>query len=126
MPAACAADLRQELLARVWGPTIRAASRQDAELAAAMDALEAAGELTPPDDWESGELVPDPRCGPPDGADAWLADLPAELLFEYIAATEDPPCREAIVTGRLPRQPGEGLQADGGLQAGDGLQAGHG
>ena len=34
MPAACAADLREELLARVWGPTIRAASRQDAHLAA--------------------------------------------------------------------------------------------
>src|SRR5215475_7595948 len=110
MPAACAADLRQELLARVWGPTIRAASRQDAELAAAMDALEAAGELTPPDDWGFGELVPDPRCGPPDGADAWLADLPAELLFEYIAATEAPPYREAIVAGRLLRPPGDGPQ----------------
>ena len=107
MPAACAADLREELLARVWGPTTRAASRQDAELAE-MDALEEAGCLTPPDDWELHELVPDPRCGPPDGPDAWLADLPAELLFEYIAATEDPPCREAIVAGRLPRQPGGG------------------
>src|SRR2546421_371255 len=42
MPAACAADLREELLARVWGPTARAASRQDAELAE-MDALEEAG-----------------------------------------------------------------------------------
>jgi hypothetical protein len=108
MPAACAADLREELLARVWGPAARAASRQDAELAAEMDALEAAGGLTPPDDWELGELVPDPRCGPPDGPDAWLADLPAELLFEYLAATEDPPCQEAIVAGRLPRQPGDG------------------
>jgi hypothetical protein len=114
MPAACAADLREELLARVWGPTIRAASGQDAELAAAMDALETAGELTAPDDWEFGELVPDPRCGPPDGADAWLADLPAELLFEYIAATEGRPCREAIVAGRLPPQPGDGPQGGDG------------
>src|SRR5262245_26521793 len=73
-----------------------------------MEALEAEEDLTPPDDWELGELVPDPRCGPPDGADAWLADLPAELLDEYMAATEDPPCREAIVAGRLPRQPGDG------------------
>jgi hypothetical protein len=108
MPAACAADLREELLARVWGPTVRAASRRDAELVAEMDALAAARRLMPPDDWELDELVPDPRCGPPDGADAWLADLPAELLFEYLAATEDPPCREAIVAGRLPRQPGDG------------------
>ena len=59
MPAACAADLREELLARVWGPTTRAASRQDAQLAE-MDALEAAGDLTPPDDWELCELVRDP------------------------------------------------------------------
>jgi hypothetical protein len=49
MPVACAADLREELLARVWGPTARAASRQDAELAE-LDALEEAGCLTPPDD----------------------------------------------------------------------------
>jgi len=73
-----------------------------------MDALDAAGALTPPDDWELCGLVADPWSGPPDGADAWLADLPAELLFEYLAATEDQPCREAIVAGRLPRQPGDG------------------
>ena len=109
MPAACAADLREELLARVWGPTIRAASRQDAHLAE-IDALEAAGDLTPPDEWEPCEPVRDPAYGPPDGLDAWLADLPAELLSEYIAATEDPPCPEAIVAGRLPRQPGVGLR----------------
>jgi Domain of unknown function (DUF222) len=108
MPVACAADLREELLARVWGPTAQAASRQDAELAAEMDALEAAGGLTPSDDWQLCELVPDPRCGAPDGPDAWLADLPAELLAEYIAATEDTPCPEAIVAGRLPQQPGDG------------------
>ena len=68
MPAACAADLREELLARVWGPAIRAASRQDAVLAE-LEALEAAGALTPPDEWAPSELVPDPRCGPPDGPD---------------------------------------------------------
>jgi hypothetical protein len=107
MPAACAADLREELLARVWVPTIRAASRQDAHLAE-IDALEAAGDLTPPDEWRPYEPVHDPANGPPDGLNAWLADLPAELLSEYIAATEDPPCQEAIVAGRLPRQPGDG------------------
>jgi hypothetical protein len=108
MPAAYAADLREELLARVWGPTFRPTSHRDAELAAEMDALEEARRLMPPDDWEVDEHVPDPGCGPPDGADAWLADLPAELLYEYIAAAEDQPCREAIVAGRFPRQPGDG------------------
>ena len=68
MPAAHTADLREELLARAWGPTVRAASRRDAELAAEMDTLAAARRLMPPDDWELDELVPDPRCGPPDGA----------------------------------------------------------
>jgi hypothetical protein len=33
VPAACAADLREELPARVWAPSLRSASRQDAELA---------------------------------------------------------------------------------------------
>ena len=107
MPAVCVADLREELLARVWGPTIWAASRQDAVLAE-LETLEAAGDPTPPDDWDLGGLVPDPWCGPPDGPDAWLADLPAELLTEYINATADPPCQEAIVAGRLPRQAGDG------------------
>src|SRR2546430_17139838 len=107
MPAACAADLREELLARVWGPTARAASRQDAELAE-LDALEEAGCLTPPDDWELLELVPDSRCGPPDGPDAWPADLPAALLIGYIAATGDPPRQGAIGAGQLPRPPGRG------------------
>ena len=106
LSTAYAADLREELLARVSGPTVRAASRRDAELAAEMDALETARRLMPADDCDLDELVPDPRCGPPDGADAWLADLPAELLFEYIAATDDPPCRKAIMAGRLARRPG--------------------
>jgi len=116
MPTACAADLREELLARVWGPTRRAAFRQDAELAA-LEALEAAGALAaPPDPGELEGPGPDLACGPPSGGDEWLADLPAELLDEYIAATQDPPCREAIVAGRLPRHRGEGCGfASGGV-----------
>ena len=135
MPAVCAVDLREALLARVRAATAGAALRQDAELAAEMEALEAAGGLaapgagggceTPgPDSGfpdpgfevpgpgcevpDPGCEVPDPDCGPPDGADAWLADLPAELLAEYVAATDEPPGREAIVAGRLPRQDGDG------------------
>ena len=114
MPTACAADLRAELLDRVWGPTRRAALRQDAELAA-LEALEAAGALaSPPSPEELDGPVPDLGYGPPSGDEEWLADLPAELLDEYIAATEDSPCREAIVAGRLPRQPGDGCGFAGG------------
>ena len=115
MPAACAADLREELLARIWAPTIRAASRQDDELAAELEALEAAGGLMPPSAAELCGLPPDPHCGPPDGPDAWLAELPAELLAEYLAATQAPPRREPIVAGRLPRQrrDGRGFAAGG-------------
>jgi hypothetical protein len=108
MPAACAADLREELLARIWAPTIRAASRQDDELAAELEALEAAGGLMPSSSAELCGLPPDPHCGPPDGPDAWLVELPAELLAEYLAATQAPPRREPIVAGRLPRQQGDG------------------
>ena len=116
MPTASAADLREELLARVWEPTRRAALRQDAELEA-LEALEAAGALaSPPSPEEMYGPVPDLECGPPTGDGEWLADLPAELLDEYIAATEDPPFREAIVAGRLPRQPGDGCGfASGGV-----------
>src|SRR5215469_7474857 len=116
MPTACAADLREELLARVWVPTRRAALRQDAELEA-LEALEAAGALpAPPSPEEMYGPVPDLECGPPSGDEEWLADLPAELLDEYIAATEDLPCREAIVAGRLPRQLGDGCGfASGGV-----------
>jgi hypothetical protein len=106
MPA-CAADLREELLSRIWAPTVRAASRQDDELAAELEALEAAG-LAAPAPEEPWELVPDLECSPPDGADEWLADLPAELLDEYLAATEVPPRHEPIAAGRLPRRPRDG------------------
>ncbi len=108
MPAACVTDLREELLARVWGPTLRAASRQDAELAADLAVLEAAGALEPPVPEELCGPFTDPACGPPSGADEWLADLPSELLAEYIAATEGQPLPEPFVAGRLPRQPGDG------------------
>src|SRR5262249_54826719 len=72
-----------------------------------MGALETARRLMPADDCDLGGLVPDRGCGRRGGGVGWLADLPAELLFEYIAATEAPPCREAIVAGRLPRSPGD-------------------
>jgi len=113
VPAACAADLREELLARVWAPSLRSAARQDAERAE-LEALDAAGALVPPDDEEPYGPFIDPASGPPSGIDEWLADLPSELLDEYLAATEGPPVREPIVAGRLPRQVGNG----GGFAAG--------
>src|SRR5262249_56035450 len=105
MAGACAADVREELLARVWAPTIRAASRQDDELAAELEALEAAGGLVPAGAGELCDLPPGLDCGPPDGADAWLADLPAELLAEYLAATQPSPCPEPILAPRPPPPP---------------------
>ena len=123
MSAVCAADvrgtaLRARLLARVRAAAVHAAAGQDAVLAAELEALESAA----PGGWEECE-VPDPYCGPPDGDEAWLADLPAELMAEYVAATEDRPCPEAIVAGRLPRPGGDGCGfAAGG--AADDLAAG--
>jgi Domain of unknown function (DUF222) len=108
MPAACAADLRDRLLARVEAASGDAASRQDAELAAEMAGLAATEWSAAPAAGDLCEAVPDLACGPPDGADAWLADLPWELLDEYLTGTQDPPCPEVIMAGRLPRQPRAG------------------
>jgi Domain of unknown function (DUF222) len=108
MPTACAAELREDLLARIGAVTRGAASRQDAELAAELAALAAGGGLTAPGAGDPWQIPPDPGYGPPDGPDAWLADLPVELLDEYLAATQAPAQPEAIVAGRLPRQPGGG------------------
>src|SRR5262249_18033648 len=40
------------------------------------------GDAVPPTDEELCGLPPDPYCDPPDGADAWATDIPADLLFQ--------------------------------------------
>ena len=102
------AELREQLLARAraatdWAATDWAAQGQDDALESLADReLEALGidEL-----WG---LTPDPSCAPPDGEEAWLADLPGPLLAEYLAAIEEPPGPEPIPAGKLCRETGDG------------------
>jgi Domain of unknown function (DUF222) len=43
-------------------------------------------EAPPPTDEELRDLVPDPYCDPPDPEDAWVVDVPADLLIEDLTA----------------------------------------
>jgi len=80
-------------------------------------------EPAPPTEEELCGLAPDPDSDPPDGADAWAADVPADLLFEYLAAREPARVPEALPAGVLPREGGRGAGfAAGG--AADGLPPG--
>lgn len=102
-------DLRAELLARVYPAAAADWAALEAALAeedAALDELWAAEE--PPSDEELCGLVPDPDCGPPDGPDAWLADLPWELREEYEAAIAGPRVREVLKAGFWDRTSGGG------------------
>jgi hypothetical protein len=94
---AWAGDLRTALLTRVRPP----APWPDGDGADG-------GDLAPPafEDWYG--FAPDLEAGPPDGPDAWLADLPEPLLAEYLATTCQPAPPEALPAGRLPRESGDG------------------
>src|SRR5215467_11713263 len=59
-------------------------------------------DAVPPTEEELCGLAPDPYCDPPDGADAWAADL----LIESLTITE--PVPEALPAGILPRDGGRG------------------
>ncbi len=79
----------------------------------------------PPTDEELSGLAPNPYSDPPDGADvdAWAADVPADLLIEYLTAMEPAPVPQAWPAGVLPRDGGRGAGfAAGG--AADGLSPG--
>ncbi|HEY6280095.1 MAG TPA: HNH endonuclease signature motif containing protein [Streptosporangiaceae bacterium] len=100
IPASGAADaeaLRAALLARV----------RPVALGASGDAGDG-DEPRPPTFEEWYGLAPDPDADPPDGPDAWLADLPEPLLAEYLAASAEPAPPEALPAGRLPRELGDG------------------
>jgi len=58
----------------------------DAELDAEIAALERAGVFTAPAAEQRPGSAVDPDSAPPDGLQAWLADLPGPLLEEYLAA----------------------------------------
>jgi hypothetical protein len=81
---------RDALLRRVE-PVAQAWAVQDAELDAEIAALEAAGVLTAPAEEERPGSSIDPDSAPPDGLNAWLADLPGPLLDEYLAAAAEVP-----------------------------------
>jgi uncharacterized protein DUF222 len=80
--------LREALLARVITDYATLAAEhcgEDPEMLAPL------AEVEPPSDEELGDLPPDPDHGPPDAEDAWVLDLPGELLDEYFAALPSPP-----------------------------------
>ncbi|HEY7359209.1 MAG TPA: HNH endonuclease signature motif containing protein, partial [Streptosporangiaceae bacterium] len=80
-------------------------------------------DTVPPTEEELCGLPPDPYSGPPDGADAWAADVPASLLIDCLTATEPAVVPEALPAGVLPRDGGRGAGfAAGG--AADGLPPG--
>src|SRR5215813_1307903 len=94
----------------------------DASARAGWDDL-ADWDAAPPTDEELCGLPPDPYCDPPDGADAWAADVPADLLSQSLTATEPAPLPEPWLAGILPRDGGRGAGfAAGG--AADGLPPG--
>jgi Domain of unknown function (DUF222) len=112
--ALAADELRETLLARVRWATAATWECPDAELDAEAAVLEAAGEYVVPSEAELSGLAPDPLAGPPEGALAWLADLPGPLLDEYVRATSEPTGPEPIKAGWWSRAAGDG----GGFAAG--------
>ena len=80
-------------------------------------------DAAPPTDEELCELVPDPYCDPPDGADAWTEDVLADLRSPCLTATEPAPVREAWLGGMVSPDAGRGAGfAAGGVA--DGLPPG--
>jgi hypothetical protein len=80
-------------------------------------------DATPPTDEELCGLAPDPYCDPPDGADAWAADVPADLRSPCFPATEPVAACEAWPGGILSPDAGRGVAfAAGGVA--DGLPPG--
>jgi hypothetical protein len=85
-----------------------AASSYAQEGLAEVDFGEDEPALVPPSDEEQCRLGPDPDCGPPDGEDAWMAEVPADLLHEILdaMAADEPP--EVLRPGLWPRDTGDG------------------
>ena len=105
--------VRDALLRRIE-PVAAAWAAQDAELDDEIAALEHAGVFTVPAAEERPDPAVDPDSAPPDGLQAWLADLPGPLLEEYLAATAEaaPEIPRAGLGGRVTRE-GAAFAADG-------------
>jgi hypothetical protein len=101
------AGLRAGLEARVRVARAQVASSQDSELTADLAAVGHGG-LVAPADADLDEFACDLDCGPPEGPEAWLAELPWPLLAEYFEAVREPAGPEPIAAGRLPRELGQG------------------
>jgi hypothetical protein len=65
-------------------------------------------EDVPPWDEELGRPDIDPYSGPLDGADAWAADVPPDLLAGDLAALEPASVPEVLPGGPMPREGGRG------------------
>jgi Domain of unknown function (DUF222) len=102
------AGLRAGLEARVRVARGRVASSQDGELASDLAAVQHGGGLVEPTDVDLDEFACDLDCGPPEGPEGWLAELPWPLLAEYFEAVREPAGPEPIAAGRLPRELGQG------------------
>jgi len=68
-----------------------------------------------PGSWDEDPVdvaaLDDPYCGPPDGDEAWLADLPAEVAAGYLDAHPGPPpAAEALAAGFTHRDPSRGAR----------------
>ncbi len=106
-------QVRDALLRRIE-PVAAAWAAQDAELDDEIAALERAGVFTVPAAEERPDPAVDPDSAPPDGLQAWLADLPGPLLEEYLAATaESAPEGLRAGPGGRATHAGAGFAADG-------------
>jgi uncharacterized protein DUF222 len=97
--------LREALLARVISDyaTLEANyCSEDPELATSL------ADIAAPSEEELLGVAPDPDYGPPDPEDAWVLDLPGELLDEYFAALPSPPDPAEIGAGFWHSSKGDG------------------
>ena len=80
-------------------------------------------DAAPPTEEELCGLAPDPYCDPPDGAAFWAAEVPADLRFPCLTATEPALVRQAWPGGILSPDAGrDAAFAAGGVA--DGLPPG--
>ncbi len=98
--------LREALLARVISDYATLEAKycgEDLELSSALTDIEA------PADEELSRSAADPGQGPLDAEDAWVLDLPCELLDEYFAALPSLPGSDEVGAGFWHSSQGDGF-----------------